>query len=73
MNFDCKIQYKNEFKNNNEKYPEKSNNPKTGFLTMSISKLFGRAIAMPTAWELIHFDLFSPTAIFAKLLFNSSK
>ena len=28
--------------------------PRIGFLTKSISKAFGRATAIPTAWELTH-------------------
>ena len=48
MNFDFKNGYKNEFKDNLEfKDPEK------GLLTKSISKPYGRATAMPPAWELI--------------------
>ena len=31
--------------------------PEIGFLTKSISKPSGRATAMPTAWELIKFEI----------------
>ena len=31
--------------------------PEIGFLTKSISKLNGRATAMPTAWELIELEI----------------
>ena len=49
MNFDWKNGCKNEFKDNNEKSWSWSRNK---ILTKSISKLYGRATAMPPAWEL---------------------
>ena len=33
--------------------------PEIGFLTKSISKPYGRATAMPTAWELMYRIIFS--------------
>ena len=47
VNFDLKNGCKNEFKDNNEKSWSRNK-----ILTKSISKLYGRATAMPPAWEL---------------------
>ena len=49
MNFDFKYGCKNEFMDNNKDHEA---DPEIGFHTKSISKPFGRATAMPTAWEL---------------------
>ena len=46
--------------------------PEIGFLTKLISKLFGRATAMPTAWELsdlrIHLDSVRINTLVCRLL-----
>ena len=44
MNFDFKNGCKNEFKDDNENHAA---DPEIGFLTKSISRLFGRAKALP--------------------------
>ena len=44
--------YKNAFKDNNKKSCTVAD-PEIGFLTKSIIKPYGRAAAMPTAWELM--------------------
>ena len=54
MNFDFKNGCKNEFLNSLRIITKNhAADPEIRFLTKSISKLNGRATAMPTAWELI--------------------
>ena len=47
MNVDFQNGCKNEFKDKNH-----AADPEIGFLTKSISKPYGRATAIPPAWEL---------------------
>ena len=71
MSFDFENGRENEFKDNNENHAA---DPEIGFLTKSISKLNGRATAMPTAWELrfiAKFQIFRLVAFFIPLFIES--
>ena len=54
INFDLKNGCKNDFEDNNENHAADS---EIRFLTKWISKLYGRATAMPPAWEFTYLVL----------------
>ena len=49
MDFDFENGCKNEYKDNNKNHAA---DPEIGFLTKLISKLYGRPMALPLAWQL---------------------